>query len=367
MEDIVYWLWLTGINGIGSVKAAKLLRIFQKPEMVWRAGKKELESIQGIGKQDIERLLNKDLDTAKKVLYDTQRLNINIISMNDSGYPRMLKKIYDPPCVLYVRGRLPGENNISIAMVGARKASNYGRNAAEKIASSLAERGICIVSGMARGIDTSSHRGALKAGGKTAAVLGCGVDVVYPKENAELMNYIIKNGAVISEYPPATAPIQNNFPARNRIISGMTLGTIVVEAGERSGSLITVDFALEQGRDVFAVPGNIDTHYSIGTNNLIKQGAKMVTCIEDILEELQINNYQLCNTKDIKQINDPVYLDITDEEKIVYSHLSSTPVHIDELCGSIGYSVQKINCILTLLEMKGLIRQIAGKHFVTAG
>jgi DNA processing protein len=217
---------------------------------------------------------------------------------------------------------------------------------------------------MARGIDTSAHKGALKAGKKTIAVLGCGVDIVYPKENTKLMEYIINNGAVISEFPPGTYPKPGNFPARNRIISGLAYGTVVVEAGERSGSLITADFALEQGRDVFAVPGNIDNYNSIGTNNLIKQGAKMVTCVEDVLEELPINNIELCNTNNgITKINDSVYLDLSNEEKIIISHLSTTPIHIDELCRKLGYSMQKINSILTLLEVKGLVAQIPGKYF----
>ncbi|MGE4282507.1 MAG: DNA-processing protein DprA [Clostridia bacterium] len=367
MEDIIYWLWLTNLSGVGSVKVSKLLEYFKSPEMIWQAGKSELQACIGINGHIMEKLSNKNLDAAKKILHDTQRLEIDIVTINDLRYPELLKRTYDPPGILYFKGKMPKADVVSVAVVGARKASIYGKNIAEKISSQLAERGICVVSGMARGIDTYSHKGALKAGGETVAILGCGIDIVYPKENEELMYYIIKNGAVVSEYPPGTFPSQCNFPARNRIISGITLGTIVVEAGERSGSLITADFALEQGREVFAVPGNIDNYYSIGTNNLIKQGAKLVTCIEDIFEELPINPVQYYHTNNIEEDNSLLHLGLSDDETIIFAHMSGTPLHIDELCRSVGFSVQKIYSILTLLEMKGLIQQIPGKYFAKVG
>ncbi|MDK2798592.1 MAG: processing protein [Clostridiales bacterium] len=364
MDKLKYWLWLTNLSGIGSIKITKALKVFESPEQIWNATKLDLKCADMLSEQDIYSYTNKSLDKAEKILSDLEKLGIEAITFKDPRYPQELKNIYDPPYVLYVKGNLPPCDAICISIVGSRKASLYGQNVAEKLSYQLAEKGITVVSGMARGIDTSAHKGALKAGKKTIAVLGCGVDIVYPKENTKLMEYIINNGAVISEFPPGTYPKPGNFPARNRIISGLAYGTVVVEAGERSGSLITADFALEQGRDVFAVPGNIDNYNSIGTNNLIKQGAKMVTCVEDVLEELPINNIELCNTNNgITKINDSVYLDLSNEEKIIISHLSTTPIHIDELCRKLGYSMQKINSILTLLEVKGLVAQIPGKYF----
>ncbi|MBZ4645043.1 MAG: processing protein [Petroclostridium sp.] len=366
MEELKYWLWLTSIPGIGSIKISKILQVFQNPKEVWNASKSDLKCVDVLNDQDIANISSKNLDKAEKIFKDISRLRIDVITIRDERYPERLRNIYDPPGILYVKGELPSCNIATVAVIGSRKASPYGINIAEKLSYQLAQRDIIIVSGAARGIDTSAHRGALKAGKKTVAVLGCGVDIVYPRENAELMRYIEKSGAIISEYPPGTHPSPANFPARNRIISGLSCGVIVVEAGEKSGSLITVDFALEQGRDVFAVPGNIDSLYSKGSNNLIKQGAKIVTCIEDILEELPINNMELCNTNNsLKSKEYSMYGNLSDEEKVVISHLSTTPVHIDELCRNLEYSVQKINAILTLLEMKGLISQIPGKYFVT--
>ncbi len=253
-------------------------------------------------------------------------------------------------------------------MVGSRKASVYGKKVAETLSNELAQCGITVVSGMARGIDSFAHKGALKAGKRTIAVLGCGVDIVYPKENSELMGYIIKHGAVISEYYPGVRPIPAYFPLRNRIISGLSLGTVVIEAGEKSGSLITANLALEHGREVFAVPGNIDQPLSKGTNSLIKQGAKLVGSVDDILEEISnqisIINVELCNTnnnfKCIKDFEDH----LSEEQKIIIRTMATMPLHIDEICAKTGFGVQKLNAVLTLLEIEGWIQQLPGQRFI---
>lgn len=363
MDALMYWLWLTSIPGIGSAKVAKLLEVFNTPENVWKANKIDLMYVNILNKQDISFLTEKSLERAQQIYKDIKNLGINVLTIDQAKYPKLLKTIYDPPQILYLKGNLPPNDVIMLSVIGSRRASFYGKKIAEELALELAQRGVFIVSGMARGIDTCAHKGALKAGGKTIAVLGCGVDIVYPQENAELMKYIEKYGAVLSEYPPGTMPKSGNFPARNRIISGLSLGTIVVEAGEKSGSLITADFALEQGREVFAIPGNINSHSSKGTNRLIQQGAKLVTSIEDILEELSINILNLSNNNHTNMsYSAEAYL--TEEEKKVINYLSDTPIHIDEISQKTGYTIQKINAILTMLEMKELILQLPGKYFV---
>ncbi|MCG8500284.1 MAG: DNA-processing protein DprA [Firmicutes bacterium] len=373
MEGLKYWLWLTNVKGMGNVKVYRLLKHFKTPKEIWLADQNALKGIARLSNEDIRHLNDKSLKKAEEIMQNMKASNIRAVTMQDAEYPERLKHIYSAPAVLYIRGQLKRQDLASVAIVGSRRASHYGRKVAEKLAYQLAERGITVVSGMARGIDTSAHKGALKTGQRSIAVLGCGVDIVYPKENREMMAYIAKSGAVLSEYCPGTPPNPQNFPARNRIISGLSLGTVVVEAGERSGSLITADFALEQGRDVFAVPGNIDSYASIGANNLIKQGAKLVSCVEDILEELPeqvagdaaINNMELSHTnnssKDIGYLKD---MDLSSEEEEVIKYLSSEPLHIDALCIQSGYNVQKLNAVLTLLEMRGIVNQLPGKRFV---
>lgn len=264
---------------------------------------------------------------------------------------------------------MPSEKSISI--VGSRKATSYGLEAGEELAYQLSMLGITITSGMARGIDSSAHKGALKAKGRTIAVLGCGHDIIYPPENKALIEEIIKSGAVISEYLPGTKPMAMNFPARNRIISGISLGVVVIEAAENSGSLITANFALEQGREVFALPGNINRINSKGTNKLIKEGAKLTTCIEDILEELEI--YNLIDNKKIDGIDEDnidneifdqkYYRGLDNEERRMIQCLKYEPLHVDYLANMTGYSIKHINSILTMLELKGVIEQMPGKIF----
>ena len=283
LENKRYWIWLSLIKNLGSKRKLKLLELYKTPEEIYKLTKEELININGIGEaiaNDIiisknEKILNYHIKYMKEN-------NIKIININEREYPQALKKIYDPPISLYVKGNIEKLNNKNIGIVGCRECTTYGKKSAEYFAYNLSKQNINIVSGLAKGIDSYAHLGSLNTG-NTIAVLGNGLDMIYPKENLELANEIIKRGGtIISEYPCGTKPDKMKFPARNRIISGISSGIIVIEAKEKSGTLITVDFALEQGREVFVVPGNINSINSVGTNDLIKQGARLVTTYEDV-------------------------------------------------------------------------------------
>lgn len=283
LENKRYWIWLSLIKNLGSKRKLKLLELYRTPEEIYKLTKEELININGIGEaiaNDIiisknEKILNYHIKYMKEN-------NIKIININEREYPQALKKIYDPPISLYVKGNIKKLNNKNIGIVGCRECTTYGKKSSEYFAYNLSKQNINIVSGLAKGIDSYAHLGSLNTG-NTIAVLGNGLDMIYPKENLELANEIIKKGGtIISEYPCGTKPDKMKFPARNRIISGISSGIIVIEAKEKSGTLITVDFALEQGRDVFVVPGNINSINSVGTNDLIKQGARLVTTYEDV-------------------------------------------------------------------------------------
>ena len=305
LEEKKYWIWLSLIRNLGPKRKLKLLELYQNPEKIYKLPKEELLKIEGIGEETAKNIIlsknEKLLDYHIKYMKEN---NIDIIHIYEESYPQILKKIYDPPISLYIKGNKKMLNNKNIGIVGCRECTDYGKKAAKYFAYNLAKENINIVSGLAKGVDSFAHLGCLSTYkenqncrknnngcgkqkqncGKTIAVVGNGLDMIYPKENIELANEIIKSGgAIISEYPCGTKPDKMNFPARNRIISGISSGIIVVEAKEKSGTLITVDFALEQGRDVFVVPGNINSINSVGTNELIKQGAKTVTVYTDIL------------------------------------------------------------------------------------
>ena len=368
MDELLYWIWLSMVPGIGSKKFLNLYNHFGNIERVFHGKEVELHGIHNISPRDINSIMNnKDLNMAYKYLELLKRQKVDILLYKDKKYPHLLKEIYDPPPILYSRGNIDIEK-LSISIVGSRKASYYGMKTAEKLAFQLASLGITIVSGMAKGIDTYAHRGALQAKGKTIAVLGCGVDVIYPTENAELMKEIEKSGLVISEYPLKTLPKANNFPARNRIISGLSLGTIIIEAGEKSGSLITAEFALEQGRDVYAIPGNIGTQYNKGSNNLLKEGAKLVTSIEDILEDLvpyiktEISSINSESFKVQKESID--YLNLTKEEKEILEKIKMGYNHGDDIISHCDYSPSVVNSSLTMLELKGIIQKHRNSYFI---
>ena len=290
IESKKYWIWFSLIKNLGSRRKLKLLELYKNPEKIYYLTKEELLKIEGIGEETVKNIIlsknEKLLDYHIKYMKEN---NIDIIHMYEKDYPQILKEIYDPPIILYIKGNKKILNNKNIGIVGCRECTDYGKNAAKYFSYNLAKENINIVSGLAKGVDSYAHLGCLSTYkekqncGKTIAVVGNGLDMVYPRENIELANEIIKSGgAIISEYPCGTKPDKMNFPARNRIISGISSGIIVVEAKEKSGTLITVDFALEQGRDVFVVPGNINSINSVGTNELIKQGAKMVTTYSEI-------------------------------------------------------------------------------------
>lgn len=283
LENKRYWIWLSLIKNLGSKRKLRLLELYKTPEEIYKLTKEELMNINGIGEaiaNDI--MISKNEEILNYHIKYMKESNINIININEREYPQALKKIYDPPISLYVKGNIEKLNNKNIGIVGCRECTTYGKKSAEYFAYNLSKQNINIVSGLAKGIDSYAHLGSLN-NGNTIAVLGNGLDIIYPKENLELANEIIKRGGtIISEYPCGTKPEKMKFPARNRIISGISSGIIVIEAKEKSGTLITVDFALEQGRDVFVVPGNINSINSVGTNDLIKQGARLVTTYEDI-------------------------------------------------------------------------------------
>jgi DNA processing protein len=359
MEQEHYWLWLKNIKGIGIKKTKYLLNHFEKPKFIWEANDEQLTNVKGISELDRKRILeSRNKQSIIKYYNKLRENNIKFYSIKHDDYPMNLKNIYDSPYGIYIKGTLEKDAPI-IAIVGARNCSEYGRQVAKLFARELAKMGIIIISGMARGIDTAAHIGALEGGGKTYAVLGCGVNICYPKENYRLMNDISKNGAIISEFNINQTPKAGNFPLRNRIISGISDGVLVVEAAKKSGSLITVDQALDQGRDVYSVPGRVIDKNSEGTNNLIKMGAKMVTNVDDILEEFSIK-YSSQKQKNSENIN----LILAESEKIVYSCLSLEPLFINDIHIKSKIPIDELMVILTKLEFKGVIEQLPNKYFI---
>jgi DNA processing protein len=370
------WIALNMTPGIGPRAAAKLLERFGSPDAVFGARRRELESLR-LRPEAIESIIARDMDaSAAGEIERVRALGADIILLDDGVYPAMLRETADPPITLYVKGEWAEcLDRPCIAMVGSRRASTYGQNIALMIARQLAERGVTIISGLARGIDAATHRGALEAGGRTVAVMGTGIDMVYPRDHAKLVNQILENrGAVISEFPLGTPPAPQNFPYRNRVISGLSLGVVVVEAAENSGSLITARLAMEQNREVFAIPGNITSRNSFGTNYLIKgAGAKLVQTWQDIATELpaEIAASMLPpppSSKDDKNLIEQLELvphNLTSNEQAVWKLLSTdVPAHIDALAEATCFSLPELTGALLALEMRELIRQLPGKCFV---
>lgn len=354
---------LSMIPGVGPTRLRALVAHFKCTDGIFQAPLKELCSIDGIDTKTAKNIRNfADFAAGKQQLERAVRAGVEIIHFWDENYPEHLKKIYDPPALLFVKGDLRREDKYSLGMVGTRLPSSYGKLVAEKLATELAQLGLVVVSGLARGIDTVSHWAALRAGSRTLAVMGSGLDRIYPAENEKLADKIVQQGALISEFPMGTEPDAMNFPRRNRIISGITLGTIVVEAGIKSGALLTANYALEQNREVFAVPGNINSPKSAGTNQLIKNGAKLVTSVSDILNELepQLKRF-LAGERETKSSD----LDqLTDLEKQIINCLSHEPIHIDKLSGMIQKTTAETLSLLLPLEFKDLVKQLPGKLFV---
>lgn len=360
MSDLYYWIALRFVFGIGNINYKNLINHFGSPEKALQATTDELEQVEGITSRAIESIRN--FKPGTEIEHEIELIgkkSVTIITLNDPAYPENLKNIYDPPPFLYVKGGITKNDANAIAVVGSRNASEYGISATERISRELARSGLTIVSGMARGIDSTAHYGALSVNGRTIAVLGSGIDVVYPPENRKLYESIAEHGAVISELPIGTEPNAYNFPARNRIISGLSLGVLVVEASLKSGSLITARLALEQGRDVFAVPGNVHSYKSKGTHRLLKEGAKLVESAQDIRDEIRVN----VSAAGADEKQPEVSIDLSPDSRSVYELLHEEPVHIDELIAQTGFASSKVSAILLDLELDGLIKQLPGKRF----
>lgn len=381
---------LNMISGIGSLRLKNLLEAFGSASKIFLGSESKLKKTEGIGSKIAQEISSFSFEELKKELELVKKLKVKIITVGDKEYPENLKNIYDPALCLYLKGRLKPEDNLSVAIVGSRRASFYGLNCAEKFSYQLAGVGVTIISGLARGIDTQAHKGALKAMGRTIAVLGSGLNCVYPPENKGLSEEIAERGALLSEFPLNTKPLAQNFPRRNRIISGLSQAVLVVEAARNSGALITADFALEQGRDVFAIPGKVDSATSLGTNRLIKQGAKLIDNVEDILEELKPKLKEFTKTQiladSVERIADrktglyakrssasaqevvPVSENkLSDEERLVYNFLSDKPRYADEMIEELKLPSAKVMSMLSKLEMQRMVIQRPGKLFSKAG
>jgi DNA processing protein len=366
-HDLTYWIALKSIEGVGNLGFKNLVDALGNPRNVFDASIQTLKVIPGIGEKTAAHIKDfQQWQDADKSLEVTERLQANIVTYRDPLYPHNLLNIYDFPVFLYVRGDLR-EEDTNIAVVGSRMATTYGKFSTERLCRELALKGITIVSGLARGIDSAAHRGALAGKGRTIAVLGCGLDVVYPSENEKLFNEIAENGAVITEFPPGTPPSAPNFPSRNRIISGISLGVVVVEAGEKSGSLITARLALDQGREVFAVPGIIDSPGSKGTHRLIKEGAKLVENVHDILDEIRpqltIPLAQQASTEAMTSPS-PRGESLKETERTVLESLTRRAVDVDTIIEHTGFKAKDVLAILLSLELNGHIEQRPGKLFL---
>lgn len=369
-NDLKYWLALSSVKDVGPITIKRLLSVFHSPEKILAMSHKELRDI--VGESKAKRIREFDSwDKVEKEFTTMKHHDIRIIKYTDGEYPELLKHIDDSPIILYTKGCFIEDDKYAIAIVGSRKMTEYGRNIAEKMAYELASCGFTIVSGMAMGIDTVSHKGALKAGGRSIAVLGSGIDRPYPSSNIRLFETLSSTGCVISEFPLKTPPNKENFPKRNRLISGLSLGVLVIEAAASSGSLITANCALEQGKEVFAIPGSIVSGSSNGTNALIKKGAKLVQKVEDILEELtpQIKGLMQKNGEAARWehkntgISNELELEISDEEKAICNTLSSEPNHIDIIARETNLMPSRLLGLLLGLEIKGIVSQTDGKRF----
>jgi DNA processing protein len=362
LDDLKYWVALSIIPDVGGARARRLLAEFKTPQDVLGASVTSLARVDGISRAMAGRIASFDAwDDVEKLLDGVEKSGAEVFTLGDPRYPALLREVHSSPPALYVKGTLAAEDRLAVAVVGSRRAAPYGRAVTERIAGELAAMGFNIVSGMARGIDTAAHTAAIKRGGRTTAVLGCGIDVAYPPENRVLMEKIAENGAVVSEFPPGTMPLAENFPRRNRIISGLSLGVLVTEAALNSGALVTANFALEQGREVFAVPGSVMSPNSAGPHSLIQRGAKLVNGAQDIVAELAplIKCY-------LKKPERPL-INLDADERTVCNALTGDPLHIDDLVRRLGIATSKALTILLNLELKGVVRQTDGKKFYLAG
>jgi DNA processing protein len=386
------------IPGIGNHTIRRLLAAFGSAEKSVAATSAELAQIDGLTPDVRQQLIDgRSHAPLAQELELIQQHQCHIVTINDDAYPPLLKQIHDPPVLLYIIGEFPLQNAPSIAIVGSRSPTEYGKTISHQLSHQLAERGITVVSGFARGIDTCVHRGALEAGGRTVAVFGCGLSIIYPETNRALAGEIIESGALISEFPMTMPPRGNNFPRRNRVISGLTLGTLVVEASDRSGSLITARHAAEQGREVFAVPGQIFSNVSRGTHSLINQGATLINSVDDLLDALPHDYTKVLGGESTEPTRQPAprrnqdskrsdkaarsqpaeekstlasqpkaktELSLTPNEQVVLSAIDADSVHIDEITRVTQLPIGKVSSLLVMLELKGVVQQLPGKQFV---
>lgn len=356
---VKHWVGFNIVPSIGPAKVRALLDHFGDLEHAWHAESGALKQ-SGMDRRAIESLVKLrtrvDLDAEMEKL---SRHNVTALTWEDDAYPSLLKQIYAPPPVLYVRGSLSPDDEWAVGVVGTRRATTYGKQVARMLGGDLARSGVTVVSGLARGIDGIAHQAALDAGGRTIAVTACGLDQVYPPEHRKLSQAIAEHGAVISDYPLGTRPEARNFPPRNRIISGLSLGVVVIEAGRKSGALITAEFATEQGRDVFAVPGNILSRNSIGCNHLIRDGARMVLGVQDILEELNLTMVE-------HQAEARTFLPADPTEAQLLNLVSDEPIHVDEICRQSQLPVHQVSSTLAMMELKGMVRQVGGMQYTLA-
>lgn len=401
---LVYWIWLAHRPGVRDRTKRALLERFSQPEAVYSADGGELAEIEGITEEETASLQEKDLTEAERILGKCEEKNLEIITQEDGRYPARLKNIYDPPVVLYCRGRLPEiDGNAVIGVVGTRSASAYGLTAARRMGYELARGGGIVVSGLAGGIDAAAMQGALEGGGSVVGVLGCGADVIYPRRNRELFDSTARYGCILSEFPPGTPPVRWNFPRRNRIISGLSRGVVIVEAPEKSGALITARQALDQGRDVFVVPGNVDMPSFVGSNRLLRDGAEVVGCGWDILGEYVYQYPDKLHKPEVRSIperaeekrkeepeqrprtentpeekksrksidnsapqsySDPRdgFSDLTPEERQVARTLLQGERTVDEVIALTGMAPGKLLSLLTMMELKGILSRRPGKR-----
>lgn len=389
MSTLKYWLWLSELPGLRSQTRLRLLEHFGSPENIYYADAGELLLTEDITREQADRLKDKDLSAADRILGACQRQNLQILTMQDAAYPARLRNIYDPPCLLYLRGRLPAvDEEAAVAVVGTRTATPYGIREAEKLGFGLGKGGAAVVTGLARGIDSAAARGALRAGGLTVGVLGNGLDVVYPPENRYLYEDVAAAGVLLSEYPPGTEPAASHFPTRNRILSGLSLAVLVVEAPEKSGALITAETALEQGRDVFAVPGPVDSEMSRGCNRLIREGAGLVSDAWDLLREYagrwpeklreadaretpRTLGYQERETAKTPPKKVPQTLSLsgegaglTDDQIAILRALTDEPMAVDDLIELTEIPARRVLSALTMLEIENYVLQSGGKRYV---
>lgn len=369
-------LRLSLVKGIGPRLQQVLLERFGSPRAVLAAAPDMLRGVPGIGPKVTAALFEaRGSDDAEKVLARCRQRGLQLLARHVESYPAMLREIPDPPAILYCRGAIEPRDALAVAIVGSRRCTPYGRQLAEKLAGGLARAGMTIVSGLARGIDGFAHRGALQAGGRTIAVLATGVDEIYPAEHENLADEVALHGAVLSESPLGQKPLAGLFPQRNRIISGLSLGVIVIEAPRKSGALHTARHALEQGREVFAVPGRIDNPASAGCHDLIRDGAKLITCVDDVLEELgpltqpvavektSDDNVNAADAPESATVHSPRELTLSDQERQVLNLIPKDPVHIDEILRRADLEHSRILSTLTVLEMKRMIRRYPGSNY----